>query len=269
MVHKQKQKQSQNVVVHIHEKVKPAKKKRSHRKKKPTELPQMPSPVILGGPKIPPIIYEFPVYNTSVPSRPQEPVAPNLSVANRPVATPNIERGFQQQTSSVTFEPNRPLRFGEQPSPIEPVRIQPTEEGLQQREQLHKEMMQNNEMLQKRKMRRGRESLLQQIERESERFQQPMEPTLATPVPEPLQAVNAAPETLADILEQQTPIRESSGGGGGRPRGRPQGPTPITKENKIDYVFSRGFIDQVTGKKYTKKTLRKNDELLNALFEKL
>lgn len=77
---KQKQKQSQNVIVNIHEK-KVAKKRRPHRKKIQEQLP-LPPPVILGLPKVPPIVVQYsePASLTApIPPPAPEPKAPALS----------------------------------------------------------------------------------------------------------------------------------------------------------------------------------------------
>lgn len=82
---KQKQSQKQSVIVNIGEK-KPARKRKPRKKKEPTE--QAPPPVVLGLPKVPPIVVQYSEPASLVPPQPpaprQEPAPPRQEPPQAP-----------------------------------------------------------------------------------------------------------------------------------------------------------------------------------------
>jgi hypothetical protein len=121
---KQKQSQRQSVVVNIHEKKeKKVKKRRPHRKKEPLESTQLPPPVVLGLPKIPPIVVQYSEPASLMPTPSQPPAQPPVQqpVVNRPEIFNEqpqrnqlrvgalIEHGFKKEESHIVSPPVSPI----------------------------------------------------------------------------------------------------------------------------------------------------------------
>jgi hypothetical protein len=95
---KQRQSQKQSVVVNIHEK-KPAKKRRPRKKKEPTE--QAPPPVVLGLPKVPPIVVQY-----------TEPAS--LGPPPAPAQQPAIQAPAPVQQPAIFAAPRQAIPFAQE-----------------------------------------------------------------------------------------------------------------------------------------------------------
>jgi len=105
---KQRQSQKQSVVVNIHDK---PKKRRARKKKAPSE--PLPPPVVLGLPKVPPIVVQYTEPTSLVPPQPpaprQEP-ARQPEIAAAPRAEPIMAAQRQENIlQGVRREPERPV----------------------------------------------------------------------------------------------------------------------------------------------------------------
>jgi hypothetical protein len=119
---KQRQKQQQTVVVNIQEKK--AKKRRAHRKK--ADQSPLPPPVVLGLPKVPPIVVQYSEPASLQPAPPvQQPVPASIP---QPAATSTmfeqpVAKAFEQPVKvplterAVAPERKRPARIPPPPSP--------------------------------------------------------------------------------------------------------------------------------------------------------
>lgn len=224
---KQKQKQQQTVVVNIHEKK--AKKRRAHRKK-PDQSP-LPPPVVLGLPKVPPIVVQYSEPASLQPPPPvQQPVA-------APIAQPATSTMFEQPVAKA-FEP-------------------PTKEKLMERAKAPER---------KRQERIPEPPSPTGSAISATSFANYMNPRFITPVPlrvdvpAPFSEMTGQASTTQETLSESLP-RQMASGGGGIPVRRPRGPyAPRTYPNRDSIikqlVKEESYYDVDALKKLDTKELR-------------
>ena len=127
---KQKQSQRQSVVVNIHEKK--AKKRRPHRKKEPVEG-SMPPPVVLGLPKVPPIVVQYTPPASLIPTPEAAPPQPQAQPARQPERPVAARQAGQAAAARQIFI--QPVREGFVPpagSLFEPISSSPAVSEISQ-----------------------------------------------------------------------------------------------------------------------------------------
>jgi hypothetical protein len=223
---KQRQKQQQTVVVNIHEKK--AKKRRAHRKK--ADQAPLPPPVVLGLPKVPPIVVQY-----SEPASLQPPP---------PVQQP-VHASIPQPATSTMFE-----------QPVAKAFEPPTRDKLIERARAPER---------KRAERLPEPPSPTGSAISATSFADYMNPRFITPaplridVPPPFEEMIGQPpsqETLAESLP-----RQMSSGGGGIPTRKPRGPyAPRTYPNRDSIikqlVKEESYYDVDALKKMDTKELR-------------